>query len=93
MEYENIVIHIMFFGSVTSLSSILFDTDLHPSHKSKIANLMAKIAPIKISANYAIFIDIFFLDLASKFLRISGLMIMLLSWLMVNNHPIGLFIA
>ena len=65
-EYEIFVVH------VASLSSIPLKT------RPQISGLIAKEAPTKILAKYLDFADIFSLDLASKFLKHTG----------INNHAI-----
>ena len=66
------------------IKKMMIDTNIHPSHKPQIADLIVEKALTNLSTMYVNFADIFSLILKSS--------IMLLSYLMVNNHFIGLSI-
>ena len=71
-EHETYVVH------VASLSSTLLD--VHPSRRPQISGLIAEEASTKVPDKYANFADIFFLDLASKLPKYTG----------INNYAIEL---
>ena len=88
-EHETFVVHVAF------LSSTPLDAGVHPSRRPQIAGLIAEEAPTKVPAEYADFADVFSPDLAPSpnFPSTLGSTIMLSSWSMVSNHPMGPSIA
>ena len=86
-EYETYVVYVGLVSSFVSPSSSLLDVDVHPSCKPQISGLIAKEAPIKVSAKYSDFADVFFPDLASKLPGIPGSTTTLSNWLIVSSHP------
>ena len=78
-EYETFIVYIASLSFAVSLSSTLLNA-VHPSRKPQIANSIAKKTFIKVPDKYVNFTDVFFLDLASKFLQQTK----------INNHTIKL---
>ena len=62
LEHETFVVHVASLSSVTSLSSTLFDVDVHPFHKWLDSQRSFYKGPVE----YANIADMFFPDLASK---------------------------
>lgn len=75
LEYEIFVVYI-----ISLYFTVLTDINIHPFHKLQIASLIAKKTLIKVFVKYAEFVNIFFLDLASK----------LPEYIKINNHAIKL---
>ena len=80
LEYETFVVHVASLSSVIFFNSILRDTNIHLFRKPQIASLIAKKALTKVFTKYANFTNIFFLDLAFKLPKYTG----------INNHAIKL---
>ena len=79
-KYETYVVHVGLVSSVILPSSFPLELDVYTSCKPQISSLIAKKAPIKVSAKYLDFINIFSLDLASEFLKQTG----------INNYALEL---
>ena len=77
-EHKTFIVQIVSLSSIGSLSSIPYNTDIYPSCRSQISNLIAEEAPTNVLAKYANFAHIFSLDLASK----------LFSYTKINNYVI-----
>ena len=67
-EHEIYVVHVTSF-SFTPLVAF----NVHPSRRSQRSGLIAKEAPIKVSAEYLDFADVFSLDLMSELLEHTGI--------------------
>ena len=66
-EHETFIVHVAFFSSfAVSLSSILYDADVHFSRRPQIAGLIVEEVLTKVLAKFLNFVDIFLLDLVSK---------------------------
>ena len=74
-EYETLIIYITFLNS-----TYLINADIYLFCRPKIAGLIAKETLTKVSIKYVNFVDVFFLDLASKFFKYTG----------INNYAIEL---
>lgn len=80
LESMTFVVHIASLNSVMLSSFSLFKLDVHPSRRPRISGLIVKKVITKIPNKYVDFVDIFYLDLASK----------LLKHIQINNHTIEL---
>ena len=80
LECETFIVYVMFLSFIASLSSTLLNANVHPSYRPEIASLIAKKASTKVPNKYANFADIFYLDLAFKLFKHTGM----------NNHAIEL---
>ena len=70
-------IHIVYIVSDSSdLLPNSFLLDVYPSQRPRISGLIVEETLIKVSAKYSDFADVFFLDLASKLPKYTG----------INNH-------
>ena len=81
LEYETYIVYIVFLNStplIVSLGST--PLNVYPFRRPQISDLIAKKALTKVSAKYSNFVDIFFLDLASKFPKHTR----------INDHTIEL---
>ena len=61
-EYETYVVHIAFLSSAPLIASL----NVHPSWRPQISGLIAEETPIKVSAEYSDFADVFSPDLATE---------------------------
>ena len=55
-----------------SLSSTLFDANVHPSHRPQISGLIAEETPTKVSDEHVDFADVFSPDLAPELPKHTG---------------------
>ena len=78
LEHKTYVIYVRSVSSIALPSSP--SLDIHPSHRSQIAGLIAKEPCTKILNKYIDFADVFFPDLVSKLSEYTG----------INNHAIKL---